>query len=160
MHPAFDRQRQIKHEIVVFSHKKFQINIPGVPRLTNTTQSFEQVLDFLASGETIITSSYHGAYWGTLLGRKVLAFPFSTKFYTFKHLPTLYPSKKWKQASCKLSIFKKQIYQHWHKNKFLCDCSDWQDLLKDCQSYPESLMECRTQNQKFYEQCLEMIEKS
>jgi hypothetical protein len=160
MHPAFDRQREVKHEIVVFSHKKFQIHIPGVPRLTNTTQNFEQVLDFLASGETIITSSYHGAYWGTLLGRKVLAFPFSTKFYTFKHLPTLYPVKKWKPASWKLSIFKKQIYQRWDKNKFLCDLQNWQDLLKNCQSYPESLVECRTQNQKFYEQCLEMIDKS
>ena len=157
MHPAFDRPRKIKHELVVFSHKKFQVNIPGLPRLTNANQSFEQVLDFLGSGETIITSSYHGAYWGILLGRKVLAFPFSTKFYTFKHLPTLYPSKKWKQASWKFLIFKKQIYQHWYKNKFFCDCSDWQTLLKDCQAYPDSLEECRKENQKFYEQCLEML---
>ncbi|MEY2978625.1 MAG: hypothetical protein RLZZ435_2764 [Cyanobacteriota bacterium] len=155
MHPTFDRPRKIKHDMVVFSHKKFQINIPGLPTLKNSSQNFEQVIDFLASGETILTSSYHGAYWGTLLGRKVLAFPFSTKFYTLKHLPVLYPTQHWKQARWKISLFNKQLYQHRYKNKFVCDLQNWKDLLKNCQVYPESLAECRRQNQAFYQQCLE-----
>lgn len=159
MHPAFDRDREIKHDLVVFSHKKFQIHLPGVPRLTNITQNFDHILDFLASGETILTSSYHGAYWGTLLGRKVLAFPFSSKFYTFKHLPTLYPVKKWNQEGWKVSFFNKTLYQYWRKNNFSCDIENWQALLKDGQAYPESLMECRTQNQRFYQRCREMLEK-
>ncbi len=30
---------------------------------------FHAVLDVLASGETVITNSYHGAYWALLMGR-------------------------------------------------------------------------------------------
>ena len=84
MHPEFDRPRSPKHEVVVFSHKKFRLNIKGLPTFTNKEVDFRAVLDFLGSGETILTSSFHGAYWGTLLGRKVLAFPFSSKFFWLK----------------------------------------------------------------------------
>jgi hypothetical protein len=157
MHPAFDQNHNIQHDIVVFSHKKFQLNIPGLPTMTNAGQNFEQVLEFLASGETILTSSYHGAYWGTLLGRKVLAFPFSSKFYTLKHLPTSYPVDKWKQGSWQISLFKKQLYKHWYKNKFFCDTQGWQDALQHCRSYPESLGECREQNRRFYHQCMDQL---
>ncbi|WP_206688551.1 hypothetical protein [Cyanobacterium stanieri] len=67
MHPSFDQKRQVKHDVVVFSHRKYQLNIPHLPRMTHNTQSVEEVLDFLGSSKTILTSSYHGAYWGVLL---------------------------------------------------------------------------------------------
>jgi len=38
----------------------------------------------LGSGETIITNSFHGAYWALLMGRKVLIYvPWCSKFVTF-----------------------------------------------------------------------------
>ena len=48
--------------------------------LTNKgTVSFSQVLDFLGSYEIILTNSYHGMYWGTLLGKKIIVLPWIDK---------------------------------------------------------------------------------
>lgn len=157
MHPAFDQKREIQHEFVVFSHKKFQLQIDPFPRMTHEANSLEEVLDFLGSGETILTSSYHGAYWGTLLGRKVLAFPFSSKFYTFKHQPGLYPVQKWQQHAKRLRLFKKTLYEFGYKNKYTCPTSGWQQVLKHCAIYPDSLAENRSRNQWFYERVLDLI---
>jgi len=160
LHPLFDLKREIKHEFVVFSHKKFQLHINGLPRITNDSSSFQEVLDFLGSGETILTSSYHGAYWGTLLGRKVLAFPFSSKFYTLKHSPGLYPIQQWTQFSRKITLFGKTLYQKYDKNKFTCSIKEWKAELKNCQFYPHSLRECRDQNKLYYAQLLEFLQGS
>ncbi|MBW4556166.1 MAG: polysaccharide pyruvyl transferase family protein [Trichormus sp. ATA11-4-KO1] len=157
MHPAFDKKREIKHEFVVFSHKKFQIKIGNFPQLTNNNQDIEEILDFLGSGETILTSSYHGAYWGTLLGRKVLSFPFSSKFWTLKHTPGIFPIQKWLQHKFKLSLFKKTFFEFRYQNKFSCKIDDWQHYLKDCKAYPESLDENRERNHWFYLQILNML---
>ncbi|MBD2577470.1 hypothetical protein [Oscillatoria sp. FACHB-1406] len=157
LHPSLDKKREIEHELVIFSHKKFQLNMPRIPRLTNASSSFDEVLDFLGSGETILTSSYHGAYWGTLLGRKVLAFPFSSKFYTLKHQPAIYGVEKWRQEKITFSLFKKRLYEFRYKNKFSCSTEGWQEALKDCRSYPEALQECRDRNQWYYERVLDLL---
>ncbi len=47
MHPSFDKKRDIKHEFVVFSHKKFQLNFPKLPTMTNSHQSIDEIFDFL-----------------------------------------------------------------------------------------------------------------
>jgi hypothetical protein len=157
MHSSFDKPREIKHEFVVFSHKKFQIHIDSFPRMTHANDSLDEVLDFLGSGETILTSSYHGAYWGTLLGRKVLAFPFSSKFATFKHQPGLYPVQKWSNSGRRIELFGKVLYESWDKNKLLCATEGWQAAAKNSPTYPESLAECRSRNQWFYEQVLTLL---
>ena len=157
MHKSFDKKREIKHEFVVFSHKKFQLNFEGFPRMTNENVDLDKILDFLGSGETILTSSYHGAYWGTLLGRKVLAFPFSSKFYTLKHRPGIYHVSKWNQSKKRFSVFGKLIYEFRYKNKYTCKSDGWQDALKDCRTYPDSLQESRTSNQSYYSQILKLI---
>lgn len=157
MHPSFDKKREIKHEFVVFSHKKFQLNFPEFPYMMNNHQSIDQIFDFLGSGETILTSSYHGAYWGTLLGRKVLAFPFSSKFLTLKHLPAIYPVKKWIQAKFKVSIFNKTLYESPYENKFICNQDNWRDYLKHCRAYPNSLEENRQRNIWYYSKVMELL---
>ncbi len=63
------------------------VQMEGVLRENNSHPALEmeRIIAFLASGETILTSSYHGAYWGFLLNRKVVVWkPFSTKFYGLK----------------------------------------------------------------------------
>ncbi len=157
MHELFDRSYPIEHEFVVFSHKKFQVELPQLPRLTNESDDFEKIIRFLASGETIITSSFHGAYWGTLLGRKVLGFPFTSKFMTLKHSIALYPVEKWRQAEQRLQLFGKTIYQRFDKHKFVCNTGDWQSYLRECVSYPESLEECRDRNRLFYQQVMDVL---
>ena len=159
MHPSFDKPRTTEHEFVIFSHKKFQINIPGIPRITNEESDFDKVLDFLGSGETILTSSFHGAYWGTLLGRKVLAFPFSSKFFTLRHQPALYPVKKWSRNRWKFSIFGKTLYSLNHNGeKLACDISNWREYVREIQVFPNSLKECRSRNQWFYERVMTTLD--
>jgi hypothetical protein len=157
MHPSFDKKREIKHDFVVFSHKKFQLKIDKFPRMTNEAKSIDEVLDFLGSGDTILTSSYHGTYWGILLGRKVLAFPFSSKFYELKHQPGIYSVQKWNQSKIRLSVFGKLIYEFRYKNKYSCKTDEWQDALNHCNYYPDSLQESRSSNQEYYSQILELL---
>ncbi len=90
MHPAFDavRGKIPDCDVVVYSHfdyaiqceaRPFRFNQNDRPTLAN---SMRGVLEFLGSGETVLTNSYHGAYWAMLLGRKVELYkPFSNRFY-------------------------------------------------------------------------------
>jgi hypothetical protein len=159
MHPSFDKARTPRHEFVVFSHKKFQIDIPGIPKLSNQTNDFEAVLDFLGSGETILTSSFHGAYWGTLLGRRVLAFAFSSKFFTLRHQPALYPVKKWTQPKFEVSILGRVLHSsEYDDQKLLCDISDWKHHTQNIPVYPDALEECREQNRYFYQQVINILD--
>ena len=160
MHPAFDKPRTIKHEVVAFSHKKFQINIPGIPRMTNENSDLEEVLGFLGSGNTILTSSFHGAYWGTLLGRRVLAFPFSSKFFTLRHQPNLYIVNKWSRVRWRLSALGKELWTFRYKgNIHSCDTKNWRQHLSKCQAYPQSLAECRERNRWFYQRVMGTLEE-
>lgn len=91
MHPAFDayRDEKPKHTLVIYDQFDYPVGmeIEGVSRVNNykPQSAMEDVVEFLASGETILTSSYHGAYWGFLLNRRVLIWkPWSTKFLCFK----------------------------------------------------------------------------
>ncbi len=158
MHSSFDKVRTVTHEFVLFSHKKFQISFPGIPRFTNETSSLEEVLDFLASGETVLTSSFHGAYWATLLGRKVLVFPFNSKFYTMRHQPAIYPVEKWTNIQFRLRLLGKTLYERsFSGEKYICETTDWRSYLGKCRAYPESLSECRDRNRQFYEQVMNLL---
>jgi exopolysaccharide biosynthesis predicted pyruvyltransferase EpsI len=126
MSDLFDREYEIKHEVVLFENYtldsllriKEQWGSEG-NYLSNFKTSLSDTLAFLGSGETIITNSFHGAYWGTLLGRKVVAIPATSKFYSFKHpVP-------------------------------LCSAKDWQTYKKLAKYYPEALEECRQANLNF-----------
>ncbi len=59
-------------------------------------------------------------YWATLLGKKVIVFPFSSRFYGMKHQPQL------------------------------CDISNWKNVIKNTTCYSEALEECRQANTTFY----------
>ena len=158
MHPAFDKSRTPQHEFVVFSHKKYRIDIPNIPTLSNEESDFEKVLDFLGSGEIILTSSFHGAYWGTLLGRRVLAFPFSSKFFTLKHSPAFYPVEKWSRSQFKFSLFGKVLHASYYEDKkFSCQTQNWMQYAHKSPAYPDALENCRAQNRWFYQQVMNTL---
>lgn len=50
-------------------------------QMNNDQMSMVRVIEHLSCGETVVTSSYHGMYWALLLGRRVIAKPFGTKFF-------------------------------------------------------------------------------
>lgn len=89
LHEAFQVERQAPvHDLIIYDQIDFPVGLNlNVPRETNghPKSEMERIIAFLASGKTILTSSYHGAYWGFLLNRKVVVWkPFSTKFYGLK----------------------------------------------------------------------------
>jgi hypothetical protein len=92
LHPLFDNEYEIQHEAVIFEHKEVPIISNEFPKMNNATD-MTTAIKFLASGEHIITNSYHGAYWGTLLSRKVVVIPLegSSRFFFFKHPPKVIP---------------------------------------------------------------------
>lgn len=97
----FDNTPEPTHEVVIFEHckKTAPENAPNsIPVMRNDTMDAASVINFLASGETIVTSSYHGVYWAQLLGRKVICIPYNDKFETFQYLPKLAEPDNWKDC--------------------------------------------------------------
>lgn len=80
-----------RHKIGFYLHVQRTEKLPEslhglmetVPVMTNggDKNSLGEVIQFLSSCDNIITNSFHGMYWATLLGKKVLLFDvFSEKF--------------------------------------------------------------------------------
>ncbi len=133
MSDLFDQKSEADHNIVVYLHAdcdmsaEFERSIPvDTPILRNNT-TFDESIRFLASGDLVLTNSYHGMYWATILGRRVIAFPTSSKFYSMKHVTPL------------------------------CDPSDWMRFTRLAQYYPEALEECRVENRSFADDVLQWL---
>ena len=99
MSPVFDSIKSPITDFVTYAHYDNNICIQTPFNKNNRLVLGESLLDiinFLSQGETIITNSYHGAYWGMLLRRKVLIYkPFSNRFYGFKYQPPFCDEKNW-----------------------------------------------------------------
>jgi hypothetical protein len=81
MHPIFDDPGEAVHELVKYSAvRRVDCSHGPEPHMTNVDGTIEESVRFLASGRSIITSSYHGAYWGMLLGRRVHVISWGSKF--------------------------------------------------------------------------------
>lgn len=119
MLPQFDQPAEPTRDVVLYAHKRIPIPINGHPVMTNAEEDIDSVLSFLASADTVITNSYHGAYWATLLGRRVLAIPNMSKMYRFKHAPVL------------------------------CEVAEWRRYLSQAVAYPDALAECRQATLEF-----------
>lgn len=100
MAPTFEAPAAPKHEVVFYAHgdktAKMGIKIPShIPVLTNTCDNLDTALDFISSGATVISNSYHGVYWALLMGRKSLCVPFSGKFGKYRQAPHYATAKDW-----------------------------------------------------------------
>jgi hypothetical protein len=115
MLPHFDRTYEVEHEFVFYGHEKLSPLTGMTPRLTNSEMDIDKVMAFLGSGETIVTSSYHGMYWGTLLGRKVIAIPFGSKFFHFKYPVPL--CSKWEEGKTRAQIFPEALCESRERNQ-------------------------------------------
>jgi exopolysaccharide biosynthesis predicted pyruvyltransferase EpsI len=134
MHPSFDQKYDITEEFVFFANlgsKDSKLYIPtDIDQdlvVSNMKSPMEEIIGKLAAGETVVTSSYHGAYWATLLGRKVVGIPTSSKFYDLRHpIP-------------------------------ICHRSDWRRYTNLARSYDGALEECRAANLSFYERVMNLV---
>lgn len=93
MHPALRKNYSIKNDVIFFEHKKqlikgTEFGSDPIPRFINSGSNIEQTIELLGSANVILTNSYHGAYWGILLKKKVIVVgAWSSKFYYMKHTP-------------------------------------------------------------------------
>jgi hypothetical protein len=119
-----------KHEFVLYLHKMFtgDFDAGHAPVMTNY-EDFASAVAFLSSGETVVTNSYHGAYWATLLGRRVIFFDPRPKVKTLKFKPVFVTRDAWRRALSST----------------------------DLRSYPDSLEECRAANLAFYARVLDLL---
>lgn len=112
MLPEFSNDYPVEREAVVYDNWQFQWNKAALelPYMRNNRRfassdvkrrAVSEVIAFLSSAETVLTSSYHGALWATLLGKKVVVTrPFSNKFMFFKHPPViLREDEEWREAA-------------------------------------------------------------
>ncbi|MCF2872463.1 polysaccharide pyruvyl transferase family protein [Octadecabacter sp. G9-8] len=100
MAPAFDAPADPEHDVVFYGHgsksAKQGLQVPdAMPKLTNNADTLEDALSFIASGRTVISNSYHGVYWGLLMGRKVICVPFSNKFNNYREAPAYATPRNW-----------------------------------------------------------------
>ena len=89
MSNLFFKYREAKpiNKIGIYFHKRVPLKIQGIPSADNSGDNLEEKLRFLSSCEYVITNTYHGVYWATLLERKVIVLPFKSGLFSFKHKP-------------------------------------------------------------------------
>ena len=126
MHPAFDKTYEIKNDIIWYEHKKQLIKDFGkdvIPRFVNTGDNMDQTIELLGSANIILTNSYHGAYWGTLLKKKVILVggTWSSKFKFMKYPPVLLSKKE-----------------------------DWHDHVESAPIFENALEDCRQANRGYW----------
>lgn len=102
MSPLFDQTYEARHGLVFYLHKtKSQdlgLNIPtGTPVLDNFCDSMQAAVEFIGSGDVVVSNSYHGVYWSLLLGKKVLCLPFSNKFGHYRLAPGYSTPVRWQK---------------------------------------------------------------
>lgn len=133
MHPALSKKYSIKNDIIFFEHKKQLIKATdfgsdSIPRFINSGSNIEQTIELLGSANTILTNSYHGAYWGILLKKRVIIMgAWSSKFHFMKHkVPIVNKKDDWK-----LYLEHNQLY-----DTALDECvsitEDWWRQIRQC----------------------------
>jgi len=131
MHPAFNKSYEEVNDIVFYTHafkSKYQYT-DGDLWMKNSEKDFDKVISFLGSAKTIITDSYHGAYWGQLLGKDVRVISWSVKFDHMKHPPS-----------------------------FAEHISSWKDTSTPSSAPTDYLDECKDLNTKFYNKFLNLLD--
>jgi hypothetical protein len=127
MHPALDKKYAIKNDVIWFEHKKQLIKDFGsdpIPRFINSGSNIEQTIELLGSANVILTNSYHGAYWGTLLKKKVIIVgAWSSKFNWLRHPPLILDKKE-----------------------------HWKDCVDEVEIHHTALEECRTRTLDFWQE--------
>ena len=111
MLPQLKSDYKIKRRIGLYKHSHFgktKENFDNIESLTNKEMNIDKVIEFLGTSEIILTNSYHGAYWGILLKKKVILCPelFSEKFYDMPYTVPIY------SGNLENDILKTSIYEN------------------------------------------------
>jgi hypothetical protein len=72
MHPHFDALRDPVRDVAVFHTADYPLGDGQLPTMANDCQDVAAAMAHCASAEVLVTNSYHGWYWATLAGRRVV----------------------------------------------------------------------------------------
>jgi coenzyme F420-reducing hydrogenase delta subunit len=133
LHPALRKKYTIKNDIIIFEHKKQLIKEFGndpIPRFVNSGDNIEQTIELLGSANIILTNSYHGVFWGTLLEKRVILIGgvWSSKFKWMKYPPVILGKR-----------------------------DNWKDVVDEANVYPGCINEAISLNENFYKKILERV---
>jgi len=131
MNPLISKYRDIPptKDVIIYEHFDHRIDINLPDRMNNWGgDNLEEKLKFISSGKVLLTNTYHGLYWTTLMNRKaVIIDPFSTRFHLFpKHIEISTPKK-------------------------------WESKLEFLPEYPTFLEECKNANIKFHKKVNDFV---
>ncbi|MBU3675996.1 MAG: hypothetical protein FGM54_02295 [Chitinophagaceae bacterium] len=79
-----EKKPQASHQypVVYFEHRHVPLPTQTqYPVRNNEGESAHDVFSFLDQAPIVVTNSYHGMYWSTLLGKQVVVLPFSSGLY-------------------------------------------------------------------------------
>jgi len=118
MNKVFDKKpNPPEHKVVIYDHYGYPIpRSEKYPIMSNNETDLNKVIKFLSSGETVVTSAFHGVYWSMLLNRKVVIIPSASRFYGFKHPAAFRTNENWESG-----IDEAQNYNY---NGYLDECRE------------------------------------
>lgn len=115
-------------DIGVIEHKQFPINEFKYEKLNNS-MDLRKIINFIGTSNIIITNSYHAAYWGILMNKKVILY------------------KVWSD---------KFDYMKWKLPNY---SGDLDKDIENCIIYSDALNECVEANKKFAKDVKQLIEE-
>lgn len=116
MSPLLDQQAEPSHEAVLFYNKRKRKPGVDMPSLSNE-EPLHRVVDHLLSGRTVVTNSYHGAYWAVLLGRPVIIVgAYSSKFSCYPWPVPMRADTHWRAALPQTATFPRALATARHIN--------------------------------------------
>lgn len=68
-----------------------------IPHPLYNKGTFDQAIEHISRGALVLTNSFHGAYWAQLLGRKVIAFPTTSKLLHYRFPIPLCDPTEWRR---------------------------------------------------------------
>ena len=125
--PDLEKTVPITRKIGIITHQDFPIDLP-YDQISHK-DDMNKILSFIAETDTIVTNTYHCAYWSMCMNKKVILYqPFSTKFEHFRYPLVVYSG----------DLAKDIAY---------------------AKAYPTFLSECRRLNLEFFEDVKKLIDK-
>lgn len=130
-HELFDRDYEEGNGIGLVEHARFDIPI-DLPKIKNNT-TIEQFVEFIASKEIIISTTYHGVYWAQLLNKKVL-----------------YYVEDFQTINSKMVHLKHRIPY--------CNKDNWENKINSVSRSHDMLAESRKLNDDFYQKVVKTVQ--
>lgn len=131
-HPLFDKVHTSSQGTGILEHARLPVDIEDLPRICNK-DSMENIINFISSKESLISTTFHGVYWSQLLNKKVVAY-----------------SKEGKVNS-KITNGKHRI--------MICNNSNYAELLDHSSSSQGLLKESRYLNDNFFNKFKQVIKE-